>query len=157
MALCTRCKKQFELFSNKSFQINGIYLCKNCTEEEGIYLADYRTCTTCMRTTSKYHGCVNEETFQCSSCIQKEHDDAMEDFLNDPDHKDILVEDLFQAQQKRYIRAFIIAMCIALISILTILITIIKGEHDEQTTSTSDYNRKWYQETQKNLNRKGGM
>lgn len=118
---------------------------------------DYIECTECHNIVPFDKGIDHDEGFICHICIQNEHYCQLTEFENDPLHKNVPVEDLFHPT-KPHLRTFIIAMCLGLIALLTILITILKqGEHDEQTTPTSDYDRKWNQETQENLNRKRGM
>ena len=116
-------------------------------------MEEYIECTECHNIVKYENGIDHPEGFICHICIQNEFYARLAEFENDPLHKNIPVEDLFQSQERKVIKAFIIAMCLSLIAILTILISILKnGDNDETTTQSFKCDGNWNQEAQKNLN-----
>lgn len=118
MVTCSLCKQQHVAY----ITIGKLNICSSCAKEEGIHSEDLRTCTNCLCITSKFHGCEEENGFICSTCLQEEHEYAVEEFINDPKHKGVPIEELFTEAK----RTFVIKALTTISYILGVLIHVLK-------------------------------
>lgn len=76
--------------------VNKTPICDDCYNE---YYPDIPTveCVICHCFTSKGHGIQDHNIgFTCNTCLQDEYYAQMEDLINDPLHKDIEIDDIFE-------------------------------------------------------------
>lgn len=75
--------------------VNKIPICRECYDK---YYPDIPTmeCHACHCFTSINHGIVDTLGFTCNICLQDEYYSQMDECLNDPLHKDIEIDDIFE-------------------------------------------------------------
>lgn len=118
MVTCTLCKQQHVPY----ITVNKLNICTSCAKEEGIYTEDLRTCDKCLCTTSKFHGNEQQDKFICSTCLHEEHNYAVDEFINDPAHKGVPIDNLFVEVKK----STIVVVLTMISYLLTVAISIIK-------------------------------
>ena len=107
-------------------------------------MVEYIECTECHNIVEYDKGIDHEKGFICHICIQDDFYKRLDEFENDPLHKDIPVEDLFKSQEKKFIKTYIIALCLSLLAIISIITIIIKqGDNNEQDNQPSQCSREW--------------
>lgn len=112
---------------------------------------DYIECTECHNIVPITEGTDHKEGFICKVCIQNDFYARLEEFENDPKHKNIPIDDLF-TDHDVVIRRLAYILLGILITIIILLLNLMGEENYEKANTIINYNRIENPTTQKNLN-----
>jgi len=116
MPKCFCCKIEITLAN--PIIINNEAICNECFAEHYNEIPTIQ-CIVCGILTSVYHGAGDEDTFICATCLQKDYDQQMDDFLEDPANHPI--ETAFSEKPKTYYIAEI-AIAVAVLALIGLLL-----------------------------------